>query len=133
MPHLAKEYAANLDRDVEPEAGCRATYDAMPNAKIFPLAGIRVCAYGADQCILADDLPRNSFVAMTLSVSAGRAAAGLKAAGDALFSAVQAFLGQPLSTLHLALSLEIRVIDPELSWKDTPIHARLSGGAGGTT
>ena len=133
MPHLAIEYSANLDRDVEPEAVCRAAYDAMRNAKIFPLAGIRVRAYRADHCIVADDLPQNSFVAMTLSVGAGRAAADLKAAGDALFAAVQAVFAQPLSTPHFALSLEIRVIDPELSWKDTPIHARLTGGAGGTT
>jgi len=32
-----------------------------------------------------------------------------------------------LSEPHFALSLEIKQSNPELSWKDTPIHARLSG------
>ena len=46
--------------------------------------------------------------------------------GTALASRSMAAVSCPSFTPHFALSLEIRETDPELSWKDTPIHARLS-------
>ncbi|WP_054302946.1 5-carboxymethyl-2-hydroxymuconate Delta-isomerase [Gemmobacter sp. LW-1] len=127
MPHLSIEYSPGLEVRADVSGLCRALHAAMAAAGIFPLAGIRVRAYRADHCIVADGLPQNDFFAMTLSVGAGRTKAELKAAGDGIFRAAQAALAGPLSTPHFALSLEIRVIDPELSWKDTPIHARLAG------
>ncbi len=127
MPHLIIEHSPNLHHCADSQAVCLAAYEALRDAGIFPIAGIRVRAHRAEHSIVADGLPQNAFVAMTLSVGAGRAEADLKTTGDALFAAVQAVLAQPLATPHFALSLEIRVIDPDLSWKDTPIHARLSG------
>ncbi|MGQ0336010.1 5-carboxymethyl-2-hydroxymuconate Delta-isomerase [Halomonas elongata] len=126
MPHLRIEYSPGLAERADIDAVCRTAYTAMKEAGIFPLAGIRVRAYAADHCIVADDLAENDFAALTLSVGAGRDKSALQAAGEKIFAAVQAALAEPLATPHFALSLEIRVIDPELSWKDTPIHARLS-------
>ncbi|TPW31057.1 5-carboxymethyl-2-hydroxymuconate isomerase [Martelella alba] len=127
MPHLAVEYSPGVSSRTEISALCRALHAAMIDTEIFPLAGIRVRAYCADFAIVADGLPENDFVAMTLAVGAGRPAEALKVAGDIIFAAAQSVLADLLSTTHFALSLEIRVIDPELSWKDTPIHTRLSG------
>lgn len=127
MPHLRIEYSPGLTQRADVDAVCRAAYEAMRMTGIFPLAGIRVRAYAADQFIVADDLPENNFAALTLSVGAGRDKPSLQAAGEQIFAAVQAALAEPLSTPHFALSLEIRVMDPDLSWKDTPIHARLPG------
>ena len=127
MPHLAIEYSAGLGTCVDIAQVCQAAHAIMVSSPVFPTAGIRVRAYRADHAIVADGLAENDFLAMTLSVGAGRSTEVLKAAGDEIFAAVQAALAGPLSTPHFALSLEIRVIDPELSWKDTPIHARLSG------
>ncbi|MCE9664700.1 5-carboxymethyl-2-hydroxymuconate Delta-isomerase [Halomonas sp. M5N1S17] len=127
MPHLRLEYSPGLAQRADIGAVCRAAYEAMKATGIFPLAGIRVRAYAADHCIVADDLAENDFAALTLSVGAGRDKPALQAAGERIFAAVQAALAEPLATPHFALSLEIRVMDPDLSWKDTPIHARLSG------
>ncbi|MAM61357.1 5-carboxymethyl-2-hydroxymuconate isomerase [Maritimibacter sp. UBA3975] len=127
MAHLSMEYSGGLDARCDMAALARAAHGAMVDAGIFPVAGIRVRLHRADVAIVADGLDENDFLAMTLSVGAGRTTEALKAAGDAIFAAVQGALRGPLSTPHFALSLEIRVIDPELSWKDTPIHARLSG------
>lgn len=127
MPHLSIEYSAGLERRCDIQILCRVLYNAMIDAKIFPRAGIRVRAHRADYAIVGDGLAENDFAALTLSVGAGREVPALRAAGDQLFAAAQQALSGPLSTPHFALSLEIRTIDPELSWKDTPIHARLSG------
>lgn len=126
MPHLTIEYSEGEDRPLDMSALSRALHAALIKSKIFPVAGIRIRAYRADFAIVADGLPESGFVAMTLSVGAGRTMAELRAGGDALFSVAQAELAEPLSSPHFALSLEIRQIDAELSWKDTPIHARLS-------
>ncbi len=127
MPHLSLEYSPGLDRIADPDAICRAAHGAMVEAGIFPLAGIRVRAHKADHAIVADGHPDNNFLAMTLSVGSGRSTEQLHAAGEQIFKAVQAELAAPLATPHFALSLEIRIINPDLSWKDTPIHTRLTG------
>lgn len=106
---------------------CRAAHAAILDTDLFPMAGIRIRAHKADVAIVADGLAENDFLAMTLRVGAKRTTEQLKSAGDHIFSAVQAMLTVPLSTPNFTLSLEIRVIDPELSWNDTPIHTRLSG------
>lgn len=128
MPHLAIEYSPGLEARVNMSTVCAALHQAMISTGVFPLAGIRIRAHRADHCIVADGLTENDFLAMTLSVGAGRSTEALRGAGDAIFKAAQAALAGPLSTQHFALSLEIRQIDPDLSWKDTPIHARLSSG-----
>ncbi|RYH02640.1 5-carboxymethyl-2-hydroxymuconate isomerase [Salipiger sp. IMCC34102] len=127
MPHLSIEYSQGLEARADVADLCRSLHAVMVASPVFPTAGLRVRAYRADHAIVADAQADNDFLAMTLSVGAGRDTQVLRTAGDALFAAAQAALAEPLSTPHFALSLEIRVIDPELSWKDTPIHARLSG------
>lgn len=125
MPHLQIEYSAGLEV-LMPDL-CRALHGAMAAQAIFPLAGIRVRAFRADHAIIADAHPDNDFAALTLSVGAGRSKAQLQDAGRALFDAGREVLAPLLAKPHLALSLEIRVIDPDPNWKETPIHARLSG------
>lgn len=127
MPHLSLEYSPGLEERADMPALCRSLHGAMVETGIFPLAGIRIRAYRADHCIVADGLKENDFLAMTLSVGAGRSTEALKTAGDRIFKTAQTALAGPLSSPHFALSLDIRVNDPELSWKDTPFHTRLSG------
>lgn len=126
MPHLTIDYAPVLEETVDFAALCRALYDALIQTGVFPLAGIRVRAHRADHCVVADGLPRNGYVALTLAVGAGRDSATLRAAGDRVFAAAQAALAGPLAAPHCALSLDIRVSDPALSWKDNPMHTRLA-------
>lgn len=124
MPHLRIEYSAGIEAEMP--ALCEACRQAMIAAGIFPLAGIRVRAFRADHAIVADGLAENDFAALILSVGAGRTPEALQAAGAGVFAAAQGVLAARLAEPHFALSLDIRVSDPALSWKDTPIHARLS-------
>ncbi len=126
MPHLVIEYSAGTGKRADMAALCNAAHAALKDSGMFPLAGIRVRAHKADIAVVADAHEDNDFLAMTLSIGAGRSTEQLKQVGEALFNAVCAQLAEPLSTPHFALSLEIRIIDPELNWKQTPIHDRLS-------
>ncbi|WBU57357.1 5-carboxymethyl-2-hydroxymuconate Delta-isomerase [Paracoccus sediminicola] len=127
MPHLRIEYSRGLARRADIGSLCAGLHRAMVATGIFPLAGIRVRAFAADHAIVADGLAENDFAALTLTVGAGRRKAALAEAGATIMGAAEAALAGPLATPHFALSLEIRVADPDLSWKNTPIHARLSG------
>lgn len=126
MPHLHIEYSRGLEEKADIAALCRRAHAAIIETGLFPLAGIRIRAFAADHAIVADGLAENDFAAFTLSVGAGRSTEALKGAGDVIFAALQEALSELLATPHFALSMEIRVSDPDLSWKDTPIHARLS-------
>ena len=127
MPHLHIEYSGGLDDVIEMRVLCDCLHKDMVASASFPTAGIRVRAFRADHAIVADGLAQNQFVAMTLTVGAGRTTEVLRVEGDILFATAQSVLATRLSEPHFALSLEIKQSDPELSWKDTPIHARLSG------
>lgn len=126
MAHLSIEYSPSLDARVDIASVCKTLHGAIVETGIFPLAGIRIRAHRADYAIVADDDPANAFMALTLNVGSGRSKETLRSAGDAIFRAAQQTMAEWLSVPYFALSLEIRIIDPEFSWKDTPIHSRLS-------
>lgn len=128
MPHLYIEHSRPLAEKADLPDLFHALHAGMVASDVFPTAGIRVRAFAADFAIVADGLPENDFLAMTLSVGAGRSAEVLRAEGDTLFAIAQRHLADLLAVPHFALSLEIREANPALSWKDTPIHARLSKG-----
>ncbi len=127
MPHLHIEYSPGLTGTDAVAELCKAAHGVMLASAVFPDAGIRVRAFCADYAIVADGLPENDFVAMTLSVGTGRDTQTLQEAGAQIFEAAQGVLADRLAEPYFALSLEIRESNPDLSWKDTPIHRRLSG------
>lgn len=126
MPHLHIEYSDGLDDQVDMPALLSALHAHMLRSDIFPTAGMRIRAFKADHAIIADDAAQNHFLAMVLSVGAGRGLDDLKLEGDEIFKIAQSALKPLLSEPYFALSLEIREINADLSWKDTPIHRRLS-------
>jgi len=126
VPHMQIEYSDGLDGTGLVADLCRAVHSSLIDCGVFPIAGIRTRAHRADVSIVADGHIRNDFIAMTLIVGAGRTPETLKDVGNDVFAAAQTALGVRLDEPHFALSLDIRVSDPVLSWKDTPIHTRLS-------
>ena len=125
MAHLMVEMSDNVARSIAPAGLCDTLHRAMVETGIFPLAGIRVRAYRAEGCAMADKHPENGFVALTLAVGHGRAKDVLAEAGGTVFAAAKQFLGDWLAGPYFGLTLEIREIDPDLSWKANTIRPRL--------
>ena len=125
MAHLIVEMSDNVARSIDASGLCDALHQAMVDSGIFPLAGIRVRAYRADAFSMADKHPENGFVAMTLSVGHGRSKDVLAAAGETVFAGARQFLGGWLAGQYFGLTLEIREIDADLSWKANTIRPRL--------
>jgi 5-carboxymethyl-2-hydroxymuconate isomerase len=125
MAHLMIEMSDTVARSIEVAGLCDALHQAMVETGMFPLAGIRVRAYRAEACAMADKRPENGFVAMTLSVGHGRTKEVLAAAGDQVFSAAKQCLHGWLAGPYFGLTLEIREIDRDLTWKANTIRPRL--------
>ncbi len=125
MPHFRMEYSANLEADVDMTALCGLVRETILSTGLFEVGAVRVRTFRADAWSIADDLAENAFLDMEFRIGKGRSAEDKKRTGEAIFSAVTGFLKQRFETPHFALSLEIREIDSELSWKKNAIHPRL--------
>lgn len=125
MPHFRIEYSANLKGKMNVGDLCAVVHQSIMASGLFELGAVRVRAFCAEHYAIADQLPENSFIDMEFRVGAGRRVEDLKRAGEAIFAAAQNVVEPLYSTPHFSLSLEIRTIDAELSWKKNAMHARL--------
>src|SRR5262249_29529158 len=125
MPHFSIEYSANLEATVNFGALCAIISDAILATGYFEVGAVRVRAVPADAYAIADRSPRNGFVDMSLRIGEGRSAAQKREMGDKIFEAVSKRFAKELAEPYFALSLEIREIDKELSWKLNSMHSRL--------
>lgn len=127
MPHLTVEYSANLDGRTDLGYLCEALLETLLQTGLFEIGAIRVRALRADHFAIADRLGENGFIDLVLRIGTGRTDDEKKRTGEALFACATDVLGPLFETPHFALSLEIREIDPALSWKKNAIHPRLRG------
>ncbi len=127
MPHFSIEYSANLDAIVDIQAVCNLVGTTILSTGLFEIGAIRVRAFRAEYYVVADALPQNGFIDMSFRIGRGRTEAEKQRIGEAIFAAVSQHLAQLFLTAHFALSLEIREIDADLSWKKNAIHPRLRG------
>lgn len=127
MPHLSIEYSANLEQTVDISALCEHLRRAAAEIDTFPLAGLRVRALRADYYAIADGDPKHGFIDVSVRLRAGRPQQVKEAATQTLFAAAQAFLAPYMAAHSLALSLEMRDIDPDLSPKAGTIRDHLGG------
>lgn len=127
MPHFTMEYSSNLDGRVDFDALCRVVHQTVIATGLFELGAVRVRAIRCEAYAVADLLPENAFLDMAFRIGRGRSEADRKRTGDAIFAAVSDHLAKLFETPHFALTLEIREIDPEFSWKKNAIHPRLRG------
>jgi len=125
MPHLTLEYSANLDGAVDFDALCRALLAALMASGLVERGAPRVRAIRCEAYAIADEMPENSFIDMALRLGAGRTLEEKRNLGDALIAAARPLLAPQFAQPHFALSLEVREIDPDLSWKLNTMHARL--------
>jgi 5-carboxymethyl-2-hydroxymuconate isomerase len=125
VPHLTLEYSANLDGRVDFDALCARVLDTILATGLFEVGAVRVRAIRCEAYAVADNLPENAFVDLSFRIGVGRSLDEKKRAGEQIFTVVAEELSELFKTPHFALSMEIREIDPDLSWKKNAIHPRL--------
>lgn len=125
MPHLSFEYSANLDDLVDFGAFCEHIRVHALETGVFPLAGIRVRAIRCEHFAIADAHPDNAFIDISIRLRGGRSPEDKAHATQAVFDAAADFLKPVIDTHPIALSLEMRDIDPALSPKLNTIRDHM--------
>ncbi len=126
MPHLMIEYSANMEARTDIAGLCDTLRQAAIATGLVPLAGVRVRAMRAEHVSIADGDPGHGFVDISVRLRGGRDLSARKDATRQIFDAARSYL-QPAMAIHsIALSFEMRDIDPELSPKLGTIRDHLT-------
>lgn len=127
MPHFTIEYSANVGEKADIGQLCQRVEDVILESGVFELGAVRVRAYPAAYYAVADRHPDNGFLDMQFRIGKGRSAEEKKRVGEAIMALCAETLSDLLARPHFALSLEIREIDSEFSWRNNAMHPRLRG------
>lgn len=125
MPHLHLEYSGNLEDIIDIAALCEALRAEAAGIEAFPMPGIRVRATRVDHYAIADGNPSHGFIDLSVRLRAGRADAVKQDAIGRLFARMKDFVAPQMADNAIALSAEMRDIDPDLSPKFGNIRDHL--------
>lgn len=117
MPHFHIDYSANLETVVDMGGLCEAIRRAAVEIDAFPMPGIRVRATRVDHFAMADGRPVHGFIDLSVRLRAGRTPEVKTDAMTRIFDALKDYVAPTLATHSIALSAEMRDIDPSLSPK----------------
>jgi 5-carboxymethyl-2-hydroxymuconate isomerase len=133
MPHLVLLYTPNLD--APPDAGgtdmtalCRALADTMcaqrdeSGKAVFPTGGVRVLAYPAAHCAVADGQRDYAFVYLNLRMARGRSTAVHQSVGQALEACARAHFALLLAERYIGITLQIDEGAEVFDAKNSSIH-----------
>lgn len=122
MPHITVDYSPNLVADVDIPALCDLLRRTAIDTGVLPLAGVRVRAFAATYVSIADGDVQHGYIDISLRLRGGRDLDTRKRVTAQIFAAAEAFLAPVMARRSLALSFEMRDIDPELSPKTGSIR-----------
>lgn len=145
MPHLVILYTANLDLPADHggtdmTALCRALADTMvaqrdeADKPVFPMGGVRVLAYPAAHCAVADggaaghaagysgEAQAYAFVYLNLRMGRGRSAAVHARVGSALESCTKAHFASQLAQRPIGITLQIDEGPEVFDAKNSSLH-----------
>lgn len=122
MPHIVINYSANLDTQTNMQMLCHALADTLLSQRaedgsaVFPAGGVRVFAYPAPYCAIADggavamESGGNGdygFVYINLRMGRGRSSVVHTKVGDALLACASDHLHPLFDTQYLGLTVQI--------------------------
>ncbi|MGA1613520.1 MAG: 5-carboxymethyl-2-hydroxymuconate isomerase [Lutimaribacter sp.] len=125
MPHITVDYAPNLEPDVDIAALCDLLRCAAIETGVFPISGVRVRAFAATYVSIANGADQHGYIDISLRLRGGRDLELRQKATAHIFGLAEAFLAPVMARRSLALSFEMRDIDPQLSPKTGSIATFL--------
>ncbi|MES0826878.1 5-carboxymethyl-2-hydroxymuconate isomerase [Ruegeria sp. SCP11] len=126
MPHFHVEYSGNLEDKIDMAGLCECIRATAAGIDTFPMPGIRVRATKVDHYAIADGNSAHGFIDISIRLRAGRPDEVKQNATARIFDVVKAYLTPALLQHSIALSLEMRDIDPNLSPKTGTIRDHLA-------
>jgi 5-carboxymethyl-2-hydroxymuconate isomerase len=130
VPHLVIEYSANIENAFDLDALLDRLHATALTTGMFPLGGIRIRAYRAENYRIADCHPDNAFIHVTATVGSGRPNERREAVSRELFAALCDELSGLAADAPLAISFNMREFDPVLNYKKNNLHEFVEQRAG---
>ncbi len=125
MPHFHVDYSGNLENIVDMSGLCESLRATAADIDTFPTPGIRIRAVRVDHYAIADGNPAHGFIDISIRLRAGRSEDVKQDATRRIFEAANTYLAPAMARHSIALSLEMRDIDPELSPKTGTIRDHM--------
>jgi 5-carboxymethyl-2-hydroxymuconate isomerase len=125
MPHISIDYSPNLEAELDIAALCDTLRRAAIETGEFPVAGVRVRAFAANHVSIADGTPDHGYIDISVRLRGGRDLLTRERATVHIFAAAQTCVAPLMARRSLALSFEMRDIDPALSPKSGSIRDHL--------
>lgn len=125
MPHLSIGYSANMEDRVDIAELCDILRRAAIETGVFPMAGVRVRAFRADHVSIADGDCIHGYIDISVRLRGGRPLTKRQKATEHIFAAAEAYLKPAMAEHSIALSMEMRNIDPDLAPKAGTIRDHL--------
>jgi 5-carboxymethyl-2-hydroxymuconate isomerase len=129
MPHIIMECSANLAKLADLDEILRQLHESALSTGVLPLGGLRTRLHLADRYRVADGNPANGFVHVEIAIGQGRDLPARRRAAETIFRALCDALDARLPDHPLALSLELRELERETSFRRNNIHERLAPAA----
>ena len=122
MAHFVLEYSANLAQSDESiQSLFVALHEAAKETGMFPFKGVRSRAYCCKQYRMADGNPEHGFAHLDVKLGAGRKQDQKQAAADAFFAVFSAHFDEQVQQRGMALSFEMRELEPVLKFNKNNI------------
>lgn len=122
MAHFVLEYSDNLDpAQLELQTLFAALHHSAVDSGVFPLKGVRSRAYCCDCYRLADGNPAHGFVHLQVLMGAGRDQATRERVARAFFDTLKTHVSDRCSGHGLALSFELKELEPVLKYNHNTI------------
>ena len=126
MAHFVLEYSANIDRET---LSAQTLFEKLHNAAmetgIFPLKGLRSRAHRCNDFRIADGNPAHIFVHLSVLIGAGRSEEDKANAAKLIFDVFQQHFAPCFSSRGVALSFEMKELEPTLKYNKNNIENYL--------
>jgi 5-carboxymethyl-2-hydroxymuconate isomerase len=126
MAHFILEYSSNLqESEINVDLLFEKLHRCAIDSRIFPIAGIRSRALVFDQYRIADGDPELAFVNLSVKVGSGRDLEVRKRIGKQLFDVLAGHLQPVFDHRRVAVSFEMRELDPDVKFNKNNIHEKF--------
>lgn len=126
MAHFVLEYSDNLGKDKDSiQSLFSALHQAAEGTGLFPYKGIRSRAYCCEQYRMADGNPQHGFAHLQVLLGAGRTMKEKQAAADAFFKVFTEYFASQFDEHGMALSFEMKELEPVLKFNKNNIQDHL--------
>lgn len=126
MAHFVLEYSDNIDKDTLALQELFAKlHQAADDTGLFPLKGIRSRGYACHDYRMADGNPNHMFVHLEVKLGAGRSMEERESAAQSFFGVLSAHFAGSFDTRGVAMSFEMKELEPVLKYNKNNIQDYL--------